>query len=150
MRTLVSPALKNPAELAARLDLAGKRSLLFVDVPEELRDLVSAARNSRAEEPRVVEGRAIRSVKESFEGILLWREERVGSQAILEGLARKLEPDGTIWIVTAMRKVSGPRTPAVHRLDRQDLEKILGEKGLVAKGELRVSAWHVAYGYAKK
>ena len=146
----VAPALKNPSELVARLDLGGAKKLLLVDVPDELRDLATAAREAGADPPRLVEARAVRSVKESFERILLWREDRVGAVAVLDNLARKLEPSGRLWVVTAMRKVTGPRTPAVHRLDRQDLERTLGAKGLFFRGEARVSPWHVAYEFEKR
>lgn len=146
----MAPALKNPSELPTRLGLAGDPSLLLVDVPEELEQLIVAGRDPQAEPPRLVEARAVRSVKESFERILLWREDRVGAQSVLENLARKLEPSGTLWVVTAMRKVSGPRTPAAHRLDRLSLEKILGDTGLTPSGEVRVSAWHVAYGFGRQ
>ena len=48
-----------------------------------------------------------------------------------------------------MRKVRGPTTPAVHRLELSDLVKGLGKAGLVRDREVRVSAWHVAYRFAK-
>jgi hypothetical protein len=145
----VTPALKNPSELLGRLGLAGAERLLLVDVPPELAALVAAARPADAPEPFEASARAIRSVKDAFDAIVFWREDRVGAQALLEALAKRLAPTGSLWVVTAMRKVSGPRTKAVHRLDRRDLEKVLGARGLSFQAETRVSAWNVAYRFGK-
>lgn len=141
----MTPALKNPAELAARLGLAPVRRLLLVDAPPELVDLVSSARDPESDSPELAEADRLRPVKKTFDGILLWREDRVGSQSVLETLARKLEPGGRLWVVTAMRKVTGPRTPAIHRLGLADLTRILEKAGLTHDLEVRVSSWHVGY-----
>ena len=95
-------------------------------------------------------GDAIRAVKDTFDAILLWREDRAGSRAVFDGALKRLEPAGVIWAVTAMRKVRGPVTPAVHRLELSDLVKGLGKAGLAHDREVRVSAWHVAYRFGKK
>lgn len=141
-------ALRNPAELASRLDLAEPERLLLVDAPDSLASLAGAARPGRppAETARAD---AIRSVKEDFDSILLWREERPGSQALLARVARRLNPGGALWVVVALRKVSGPKTPAVHRLGREDLVKALEKTGLVPDREVRVTAWHTAYRFGR-
>ena len=146
----MSAGLKNAAELAARLDFIGPPALLLVDAPEALVEAIAGARSPDAPELEVTEARALRSVKGTYDGILLWREERGGSQAVLESLVKQLGANGAIWVVTAMRKVSGPKTPAIHRLDRHDLEKTFGAKGLKAAGETRLSAWHVGYRYVRE
>ena len=92
----------------------------------------------------------MRSVKATFDAILVWRENRVGSQALLELAARKLEPGGVLWIVTAMRKVMGPRTPAAHRLELADIRKLLEPKALRHDLEVRVTAWNVGYRFVKE
>lgn len=144
----MSAALKNPAELGARLGLSAARKLLVVDAPPELEALVTSSR-AGSEPAELAAAQRLRSVKETFDGILLWREDRVGAQAILEALARKLEPGGRLWVVTAMRKVTGPRTPAIHRLGLPDLIRILGKAGLIHDGEVRVSSWHAGYRFAR-
>ena len=92
-----------------------------------------------------VEGRALRSVKEKFDAIVAWQESRVGSGALLDLLARRLEPSGQLWVVTAMKKVRGPETPSIHRLQLADLVKAFAPHGLRQDRETRLSAWHVAY-----
>src|SRR4029077_13569559 len=63
----------------------------------------------------------------------------------MEQTVRRLAPGGALWIVTAMRKVMGPKTPAVHRLELSDLAKGLDRHGLANDREARITAWHVAY-----
>ena len=141
--------LKNPAQLGARLGLAVVRRLLLVDAPPELVRLVLSAHPAESEAPELAEADRLRSVKTTFDGILLWREDRVGSQSVLETLARKLEPGGRLWVVTAMRKVTGPRTPAIHRLGLADLTRVLEKAGLIHDLEARVSSWHVGYRFVR-
>ncbi len=136
--------IKNPGELVARLELDRPERLLVIDAPEPLSDLLRRARS----EPlltREITGDAIRAVKETYHAIFVWREDRAGSRAVFDGAVKRLEPGGVVWAVTAMRKVRGPTTPAVHRLELSDLVKGLGKAGLVHDREVRVSAWHVAY-----
>lgn len=137
-------SLKNPAEIASRLGLADGERLLLVDPPKELEEIALRARAGGGE-TEVAESRKIRAVKERFDSILLWREERVGSRAVLEGLLKRLEPEGVFWAVVAMKKVMGVATPAAHRLDLSDLVKAFAPKGLSLDREARVSPWHVAY-----
>jgi hypothetical protein len=144
----VDIALRNPAELVSRLDLASPERLLFVDAPGSLAALAAAARASR---PSVEssEADAIRAVKETFDTILIWREERPGSQALLAQAVKRLAPDGALWIVVALRKVIGPRTPAVHRLNLADLKKAFEKSGLSLDREVRVTPWHTAYRFTR-
>jgi hypothetical protein len=140
----LNPTLKNPAELVTRLELAEPERLLLVDAPEELANLLEAARAG----PKVTvraEGDALRAVKETFPAVLVWREHRGGSHAVLDGAVKKLEPGGALWVVTALRKVRGPSTPAVHRLERADLVKAFEKEGLSNDREVRVTAWHVGF-----
>jgi hypothetical protein len=140
--------LRGRDEIAARLDLAGASSVLLVDAPDELSELLAAA--ARPDQSiRSVGARTLRSVKEPFDLVLAWRESRVGAQALLDAAIRRLAPGGRLWTVTALRKVTGPRTPAVHRLDRADLDRALGPRGLSCDREARLSAWHVAYGFVE-
>lgn len=141
-------ALRNPAELALRLDLGGPERLLLVDVPDSLCALAAAAREGR-NPAETVRGEAIRSVKELFHGIVLWREERPGSLSLLAAAAKRLAPGGVLWVVVALRKVAGVRTPAVHRLGRDDLVQAFAKEGLACGLEVRVTAWHVAYRFVK-
>jgi hypothetical protein len=141
-------SLKNQGELAARLALGQAPRLLLVDAPPSLEQLLARARPS--ESPlSAVAGTAIRSVKERFDAILVWRENRVGSRSLFEVLLKRLEPSGVLWVITAMRKVIGPATPAAHRLELSDLVKAFEREGLSNDREARVSAWHVAYRFAK-
>jgi len=140
--------IKNPGGLVARLELDRPDRLLLIDTPEPLSDLLRTARS----EPRVTRestGDAIRAIKESFDAILVWREDRAGSRAVFDGAVKRLEAEGVVWAVTAMRKVRGPTTPAVHRLELSDLATGLGKAGLVHDREVRVSAWHVAYRFRR-
>jgi hypothetical protein len=63
---------------------------------------------------------------------------------------KRLEPNGRLWVVTAMRKVQGPKTPAAHRLEAGDLTKAFAKEGLAFDREARLSAWHVAYRFARR
>ena len=137
-------SLKNPADLAARMDLIEPERVLLIDPPPELAALVEGARAA----PRttlLTSGDALRMVKESFDAILVWREDRGGSRAIFERAVKRLERNGAIWVVTALRKVRGPTTPAVHRIELSDLVKAFAKDGLGHDREVRVSAWNVAY-----
>lgn len=142
-------ALKNPAELPARLDLAGHERLLLVDAPESLVDLLSASRGSEAETVRAQE-RALSGVKGTFPVVLLWREDRVGSRAALEKTVKRLQPGGVLWVVIAMKKVRGPKTPAIHRLELDDLAKGLDRHGLAPDREVRITSWHVAHRFVER
>jgi len=137
---------RSQTEIASRLEIPAAARLLLVDSPPELSELVRRAATEGAE-IREVEGRKMRSVKESYDFVLLFQESRVGSRAVLDGALKRLEPGGRIWVVTAMRKVQGPKTAAVHRLDSADLEKAFEKTGLRRGREARISAWHVAYEY---
>lgn len=136
--------LRGRAEIVERLELSAASSALLVDAPPELEDVLRGAA-SPGVEIQSVEARSIRTVKESFDLILLWHESRVGSRALFEAAVKRLVPGGRLWVVTAMRKVQGPRTPAIHRLERADLEKAFATSGLKGDREARLSAWHVAY-----
>lgn len=141
--------LKNPAELVGRLELDRPERLLLIDVPEPVTDLVRRARPEPLE-TRETTGDYIRAVKETFDAVLVWREDRAGSRAVFDGALKRLAPDGVVWAVTAMRKVRGPTTPAVHRLELSDLVKGLAKAGLVHDREVRVTAWHVAYRFGRR
>jgi hypothetical protein len=136
--------LKNPAELVARLGLAEPDRVLLVDPPEELVTLVESARPGE-KTTRTASGEAIRSVKETFDAVLVWREDRAGSRSIFDRAIKRLETGGPLWVVTALKKVRGPSTPAVHRLELPDLVKGLAKEGFTHDREVRVSAWHVAH-----
>jgi hypothetical protein len=141
--------LRGAAEIASRLELAAADTILLVAPPPEVEALVTGAL-ADGQELRTVEGRAIRSVKDRFALVLVWQESRVGSQAVLEAAVKRLAPEGLIWVATALRKVSGPKTPAIHRLELADLEKAFSKSGLVRDREVRLSAWHVAHRFASK
>jgi hypothetical protein len=140
--------LKNPAEIAARLDIASGERLLLVDPPEALETLARSVREGRGETD-VAEGRKIRTVKQSYDAILLWREDRVGSQAVFDTLLKRLEPAGVFWTVVALKKVQGVATPAAHRLELSDLVKAYSASGLKYDREARVSPWHVGYRFVR-
>lgn len=144
----VDVPLRNPSELALRLELGAPERLLLIDAPDSLLTLAQSAREGR-NPPETVSSDAIRSVKEQFDGILLWREERPGSQSVLAAAAKRLAPGGVLWVVVALRKVTGVKTPAIHRLDREDVIKAFAREGLVADREVRVSAWHAAHRFAR-
>lgn len=130
------------------MELAEPDRLLLIDPPEELVRLLEGA---RPEPKRALEtsGDAIRAVKETFDAVLVWREHRGGSRAVFEGAVKRLEPGGALWVVTALKKVRGPLTPAVHRLELSDLVKAFSKDGLAHDREVRVSAWHVGYRFRK-
>jgi hypothetical protein len=140
--------LRGAAEIVSRIELASAGSILLVDAPRELEDLlVSCAAPEQT--LRSTEARAVRSVKGAFDLVLVWQESRVGSRALFEAALKRLAPGGRLWIATALRKVSGPRTPAVHRIELADLEKAFSGSGLVRDREARLSAWHVAYRFTR-
>jgi hypothetical protein len=141
--------LRGASEIASRLELAAADTILLVQPPAELEAVVAGALSTE-QSFRTVEGRAIRSVKEKFPLVLVWQESRIGSQAVLEAALKRLAPGGSLWVATALRKVSGPKTPAVHRLELADLEKAFGRSGLARDREVRLSAWHVAHRFAPK
>lgn len=141
-------SLKNPARLAERLAVSGAEDLLLVDVPEPLAELLSASGPTQGSVSRA-DGRSLRSVKQRFPAIVMWREDRVGSQAVLDGVVKRLADGGVLWVVIALKKVKGPSTPAAHRLELSDLERALGKAGLTADREVRVSAWHAAHRFLR-
>lgn len=141
---LTGIALKNPSALPARLEVERAQRLLLVDAPPALADLLLLSR-PKEWETRLAEARTLSKVKETFDAVLLWREDRIGSRSVLESVVRRLEPGGVLWIVTALRKVIGPRTPAVHRLQLSDLTKGLERHGLANDREVRITSWHAAY-----
>jgi len=140
---------RGAAEIVSRLELAAATEVLLVDPPPELEKILGAAATPE-QSIRSAEGRTVRSVKESFDLILLWQESRVGSRAVFEAALKRLAPGGRLWVVTALRKVSGPRTPAVHRIELSDLKKAFEKSGLVNDREARLSAWHVAYRFVAR
>jgi hypothetical protein len=141
--------LRGAGKIVGRLELAKAARVLLVGVPEPLERLLAEAAppdQSLVSTP----AETLRAIKERFDLILLWQETRVGSRTALEAARKRLAEDGRLWIATAMKKVIGPRTPAVHRLERGDLVKAMEKEGMVLKGEARLSAWHVAYGFERK
>lgn len=133
----------------ARLELDRPERLLLIDPPEELAVLAERAR-AEPKTTRETSGEAIRSVKERFDAILVWREDRAGSRSLLGHAIKRLEPGGPLWVVTAAKKVRGPLTPAIHRLERSDLVKGFAKEGFTQDREVRVSPWHVAYRFVKR
>ena len=145
----MSFALKNPSELVGRIGLAPGESLLLIDAPEPLR-LLLAGGPAAPEALESATEKTLRTVKDTFDVVLVWREDRVGSQvAARRGGQASERPRGALWVVTAMRKVIGPRTPAAHRLDRRDLEEAFEKAGLRLDREVRFSAWHVGYRFRR-
>ena len=136
--------LRNPAELATRLELNLPERLLLVDLPDSLVTLAASARAGRSPAETARADR-IRSVKQTFDGIVIWREERAGSQALLEHAMKRLEPGGSLWVIIGLRKITGLKTPASHRLDRDDLVKAFAAQGRAPGREVRVTPWHAAY-----
>jgi hypothetical protein len=120
----------------------------LVEVPPELEKILTQSAASGAPNESAASG-AIRSIKESFDFILLWQEDRVGSQAILAAVLKRLLPGGRLWVATAMKKVQGPRTPAGNRLELEDLRKAFTKDGMVCDREVRLSAWHTAYRFVR-
>jgi hypothetical protein len=146
---MTGAALKNPSELPGRLGLLSVSRLLLVDAPSALADLLAS---SRPEKPEAIlsEARALPAVKQSFDAILLWREDRVGSRSVLAIAAHRLDLEGILWVVTARKKVVGPRTRSIHRLERADLVRELERHGLTYDREVPISSWHVAYKFVKR
>lgn len=136
--------LRGRAEIVERLELSTASRVLLVDAPPGLEEILRGA-VSPGVEIQSAEARSIRAIKDTFDLILLWHESRVGSRALFEAAVKRLEPAGRLWVVTAMRKVQGLRTPAIHRLELADLEKAFAKPGLKRDREARLSAWHVAY-----
>jgi hypothetical protein len=141
-------ALKNPRELAARLELASPERLLLVDTPEPVVRLL--AENRGAGPPAEIAGAdALRSVKGEFDAALVWREDRSGSHAVLDRVVSRLAPRAALWVVTARKKVIGPRTPAARRLELPDLIAAFSKAGLQNDREAGVTPWHVAYRFVR-
>jgi hypothetical protein len=140
--------LRGRAEILGRLEVARASELLVVDAPAAVGAILADGLGPR-QTLTAVEARAIRSVKGSFDWILVWQESRIGSRAVLDTAVKRLEPDGRLWVVTALRKVQGPRTPAAHRLETADLAKAFEKSGLANDREARLSAWHVAHRFTR-
>ena len=140
--------LRGRAEILDRLEVAAARHLLLVDAPAAVAELLAGGL-TEAQSLTPVEARAIRSVKDSFDWMLLWQESRIGSRAVIDAALKRLEPRGRIWVVTALRKVQGPRTPAAHRLEPGDLDTAFAKEGLKGGREARLSAWHVAHRFTR-
>jgi hypothetical protein len=134
---------RNAAEIVGRLDVRAASRALLVGVPAEFEAMVRE--HAPEVELQVAAEGAIRSVKDQFDFIFLWQEDRVGSHAALEGARKRLAPGGRLWVATAMKKVQGPRVPAAHRLELRDLNKAFARSGLSCDREARLSAWHTAY-----
>ena len=120
-----------------------------MDVPASLALLAAAGRAGRTE-TRVIEGKAIRSVKDRYDAVLLWREGRVGSESLLEAIAKRIEPGGVAWIVIPLRKTMGLSTPAAHRLTFPDLVRAFPTDAWNPDREARVSAWHVGHRFSRR
>jgi hypothetical protein len=134
---------RNAVEIVGRLQLPAASRALLIGAPAELEAMLREhAPDSQLE---AVPAGAIRSVKDRFDFILLWQEDRVGSHAALEGARKRLTPGGRLWVATAMKKVQGPRVAAAHRLELRDLTKAFAKAGMSCDRETRLSAWHTAY-----
>jgi hypothetical protein len=140
--------LKNASELASRLEIGRGERLLLIDPPDSLRNLALREREGKGE-TRTVEARAIRTVKESYDAIPLWREERVGSQSLLEAIGKRTEAGGVVWAVVPLKKIMGLSTPAAHRLSLEDLVRAFPAGDWTRDREARVSAWHVAHRFVR-
>lgn len=141
--------LRGRAEILDRLDVAGATNLLLVEAPPQLEDMVNKGLAPH-QSLTAIESRAVRSVKDTFDWILVWQESRIGSRAVLDSALKRLAPGGRLWAVTALRKVQGPKTPAAHRLEPGDVEKAFEKERLSADREARLSAWHVAHRFTRK
>ena len=139
---------RSPAEISSRLEIPAARRILLVECPEELAVIVRGAAAPEAEVSNV-EARYVRSAKDPCDLILVFQESRVGSRAVLDYAIKRLLSGGRLWVVTAMRKVQGPKTAAAHRLEVGDLEKAFEKTDLRRDREVRISAWHVAYGFSR-
>jgi hypothetical protein len=141
--------LRGRAEILDRLEVAAARHLLLVDAPPAVERMFAEGLGPE-QSLTPVEARAIRSVKGSFDWILVWQESRIGSRAVLDAAVKRLEPEGRLWVAIALRKVQGPRTPAAHRLEAGDLTKAFEKAGLVNDREARLSAWHVGHRFTRR
>ncbi|MFN2386506.1 MAG: hypothetical protein ABR576_09505 [Thermoanaerobaculia bacterium] len=142
-------ALKNPRELAARLDLASPERLLLVDAPGSVLELL--AENRGQDRPaEIVDADAVRAVKGRFDAAFVWREDRSGSHALLDRVVSRLAPQAVLWVVTARKKVTGLRTPAARRLELADLLAAFSKAGLRNDREVGMTAWHVAYRFVRE
>ena len=140
---------RGTAEIVGRLDLPAASSVLLVETPAELESMLIGAAAPGAF-VRSSEAKHVRSIKETFDLMVLWQESRVGSRALFEAAVKRLAPEGRLWVVTAMRKVSGPRTPAIHRLEESDLAKAFAKDGLIRDRVARLSAWHEAFRFVRR
>ena len=140
--------LRGCAEIMERLEIASAKRLLLADAPPQFETLLAGGL-APEQSLTPIEGRALRSVKDSFDWMLLWQESRVGSRAVLDTSLKRLEPAGRLWVVTVLRKVQGPRTPGAHRLEPRDVVKAFEKSGLVGDREARLSAWHVAHRFTR-
>jgi len=134
---------RNAGEIAGRLELPAASRALLIGVPAELEAMLREV--APEADLQAIPAGAIRSVKDQFDFILLWQEDRVGSHAALEGARKRLAPGGRLWVATAMKKVQGPRVAAAHRLELRDVTKAFAGAGLSCDREARLSAWHIAY-----
>jgi len=148
MRNGHSTAAPGKRALASRLALSEAESLLLVDAPPSVRELLDSERPP-GRPVRAIAGEAVRSVKESFDAILAWREDRDGSRSLLDQLVKRLSPAGALWVVTAKKKVIGPKTPAARRIELTDLVTAFSKQGLIHDREAKVSAWNVAYRFRR-
>ncbi len=140
--------LRGAAEILGRMEFSAAQSVMLVDAPPEFEAMLTAG-TAPGQSLRSAASRHVRSVKEQFDLILLWHESRVGSRAVFDAALKRLAQGGRLWVVTALRKVSGPRTPAIHRIELGDLKKAFEKDGLVHDREARLSAWHVAYRFVR-
>ncbi len=145
---MTGAALKNPSELPGRLGLGDAPSLLLVDAPPALADLLASSRPGS--ETVLSDARALPAVKRQFPAILILREDRVGSRSVLACAVRRLDAEAVLWVVTARKKVVGPRTRAVHRLELADLIRELEPRGLAYDREVPISSWHVAHRFVRR
>ena len=104
---------------------------------------------ARTTHPEIVDGAALRTIKEKFDAALVWREDRSGSHALLDGVVSRLAPQAVLWVVTARKKVTGLRTPAARRLELADLVAAFSKAGLRNDREVGVTAWHVGYRFVR-
>ena len=141
--------LRSAAEIAGRLELTAASQVLLIDAPDELAAMLEEAATP-SQSIRSLESRALRSARDRYDLVLLWQESRIGSQAAVLAAAKKLSPDGRLWVATALRKVQGPHTPAIHRLERSDIERVLAKAAFTCDREARLSAWHTAYRFVRK
>lgn len=148
MRNEHSATAPGQRTLASRLALSEAETLLLVDAPPSVRDLLDSERPD-GRPVRAIAGEAVRSVKESFDAILAWREDRDGSRALLDQLGKRLSANGALWVVTAKKKVIGPKTPAARRIELSDLVTAFSKQGLIHDREAKISAWNVAYRFRR-